>query len=125
MVFNLFLILIFAGDEDKYAMLDTRPPTASMGGYGLPPPSRAESSFKHYPEDMDNGPEVINVTANATTTLLPGMYKDHIFWEGHKILRNLHFRFDWQYIGQMVEISQNFATFSEYMNFNKFELKFT
>ena len=68
------LILIFAGDEDKYAMLDTRPPTASMGGYGLPPPSRAESSFKHYPEDMDNGPEVINVTANATTTLLPGMY---------------------------------------------------
>jgi len=59
------------GDEDKYAMLDTRPPTSSMGGYGLPPPSRAESSFKHYPEDMDNGPEVINVTANATTTLLP------------------------------------------------------
>ena len=56
-------------DEDKYAMLDTRPPT-NMGGY-LPPPSRAESSFKHYPEDMDNGPEVINVTANATTTLLP------------------------------------------------------
>ena len=58
-------------DGDKYAMLDTRPPTSSMGGY-LPPPSRAESSFKHYPEDMDNGPEVINVTANATTTLLPG-----------------------------------------------------
>ena len=57
-------------------MLDTRPTTASMGGY-LPPPSRAESSFKHYPEDMDNGPEVINVTANATTTLLPG--KDYQF----------------------------------------------
>ena len=59
-------------------MLDTRPPTASMGGYGLPPPSRAESSFKHYPEDMDNGPEVINVTANATTTLLPGMGGFHL-----------------------------------------------
>ena len=72
------IIQIFAGDEDKYAMLDTRPPTASMGGYGLPPPSRAESSFKHYPEDMDNGPEVINVTANATTTLLPGMGGFHL-----------------------------------------------
>ena len=63
-------------------MLDTRPTTASMGGY-LPPPSRAESSFKHYPEDMDNGPEVINVTANATTTLLPG--KNYQFYfEGRK-----------------------------------------
>ena len=26
--------------------------------------------------------------------------KVHIFWEGHKILRNLHFTFDWHYIGQ-------------------------
>ena len=60
-------------DEDKYAMLETRPPTSMGTGY-FPPPSaasRAESSFKHYPEDMDNGPEVINMTANASTTLLP------------------------------------------------------
>ena len=28
------------------------------------------------------------------------IYKVHIFWEGHKILRNLHLTFDWQYIGQ-------------------------
>ena len=28
------------------------------------------------------------------------MFKVHIFWEGHKILRNLHPTFDWQYIGQ-------------------------
>ena len=27
--------------------------------------------------------------------------KVHIFWEGHKILQNLHSRFDWQYIGQI------------------------
>ena len=27
--------------------------------------------------------------------------KVHIFWEGHKILRNLHQLFDWQYIGQI------------------------
>ena len=27
--------------------------------------------------------------------------KVHIFWEGHKILRNLHRRFDWHYIRQI------------------------
>ena len=26
--------------------------------------------------------------------------KVHIFWEGHKILRNLPLTFDWHYIGQ-------------------------
>ena len=25
-------------------------------------------------------------------------YKVHIFWEGHKILQNLHLTFDWHYI---------------------------
>ena len=29
--------------------------------------------------------------------------KVHIFWEGHKILRNLHQLFDWQYIGQIID----------------------
>ena len=43
--------------------------------------------------------------------------KVHTFWEGDKILRNLHQLFDWQYIGQI--ISQSFVAFSEYMNFNK------
>ena len=28
--------------------------------------------------------------------------KVHIFWEGHKILQNLHQLFDWQYIGQTI-----------------------
>ena len=28
--------------------------------------------------------------------------KVHIFLEGHKILRNLHQLFDWQYIGQII-----------------------
>ena len=27
-------------------------------------------------------------------------FKVHIFWEGHKILRNLYLTFDWHYIGQ-------------------------
>ena len=27
--------------------------------------------------------------------------KVHIFWEGHKILQNLHRRCDWHYIGQI------------------------
>ena len=26
--------------------------------------------------------------------------KVHVFWEGHKILRNLHRRFEWHYIAQ-------------------------
>ena len=29
------------------------------------------------------------------------IFKVHIFWEGHKILWNLHQLFDWQYIGQL------------------------
>ena len=56
-------------DEDKYTILETRPPLNS--GYLQPPVSRAESSFKHYPEDMDTGPEVINVTSSAGGTILP------------------------------------------------------
>ena len=32
--------------------------------------------------------------------LLPSQGKVHIFWEGHKILRNLHLTFDWNFIGQ-------------------------
>ena len=29
------------------------------------------------------------------------LFKVHIFWEGHKLLRNLHRRFDRYYIGQI------------------------
>ena len=35
--------------------------------------------------------------------------KVHVFWEGHKILRNLCQLFDWQYIGQI--IGGDFAKF--------------
>ena len=42
------------------------------------------------------------------------LVKVHIFWEGHKILQNLHPTFDWHYIEQ--KILQNFVAFSEYMN---------
>ena len=35
--------------------------------------------------------------------------KVHIFWEGHKILRNLHQLFDWQYVEQI--IGGDFAKF--------------
>ena len=37
------------------------------------------------------------------------LHKVHIFWEGHKILRNLHRRFDWHYIGQIY--SEDFKKF--------------
>ena len=50
--------------------------------------------------------------------------KVHIFWEGHKILRNLHLTFDWHHIGKSKwKISQNFVAFSEYMNFRTISSK--
>jgi hypothetical protein len=51
--------------------------------------------------------------------------KVHIFWEGYKILRNLHLTLSYVVpVKSKVEISQNFVAFSEYMNFsNKFAAK--
>ena len=46
--------------------------------------------------------------------------KLHIFWEGHKILQNLHQLFDWQYIGQI--IGGDFAKFCGLLR--KYELYF-
>ena len=46
-----------------------------------------------------------------------GFTKVHIFWEGHKIFRNLHLTVCTVDKSKM-KISQNFVTFSEYMNFN-------
>ena len=37
-------------EDEKYTILDTRPPTT---GY-LPPGSHTESSFKHYPEGINS-----------------------------------------------------------------------
>ena len=47
-------------------------------------------------------------------------FKVHIFWEGHKMLGNLHCRVDRYYIGQIYsgDLLQKFASFSQYMNFN-------
>ena len=56
------------------------------------------------------------------------MTKVHIFWEGHKILQNLHHRFDrynMEIHGYTVEISQKFEAFSEYMNFTDFYIYFS
>ena len=53
---------------------------------------------------------------------IDGMYlgKVHIFWEGHKILRNLHSYLSYVVpVKSNVEILQNFVSFSEYMNFTK------
>ena len=44
--------------------------------------------------------------------------KVHIFWEGHKILRNLHLTFVLCSASRnKVKIPQNFVVFSEYVNF--------
>ena len=46
--------------------------------------------------------------------------KVYIFWEGHKILWNLHHRFDRYYIGQIYGGDfAKFWTFSEYINFKQ------
>ena len=46
------------------------------------------------------------------------LIKVHVFWEGHKILRNLHLTFVLLPVKSNVKISQNFVDFSEYMNYN-------
>ena len=43
--------------------------------------------------------------------------KVHIFWEDHKILRNLHLTYVWTVVKSKVKISQNLVAFSEYINF--------
>ena len=43
--------------------------------------------------------------------------KVHIFWEGQKILRNLHLTSYVLPVKSKVKISQNFVAFSKYMNF--------
>ena len=55
---------------------------------------------------------------NLNTLILN--FKVHIFWEGHKILRNLHLTFvlcNVVPVKSKVKISQNYVAFSEYMNF--------
>ena len=37
--------------------------------------------------------------------------KVHIFWEGHKILWNLHLKFDWNYVGQIYSLHINSTFF--------------
>ena len=46
--------------------------------------------------------------------------KVHIFWEGHKILRNIPVTFDYStYSQKLGEDFENFVAFSEYMNFER------
>ena len=55
-----------------------------------------------------------------------GLVKVHIFWEGHKFLRNLHLTF-LSYVVPVkskVEISQNFVAFSQHINFTNIPIKF-
>ena len=50
--------------------------------------------------------------------LLLVLNKVLIFWEGHKILRNIHLLLTTVHtVKSKVKISQNFVAFSEYMNF--------
>ena len=42
----------------------------------------------------------LNIEFWNVMTYAQQQYKVHIFWEGHKILRNLQLTFDWHYIGQ-------------------------
>ena len=47
--------------------------------------------------------------------------KAHTFWEGHKILRNLHHRFDWHYLGQIY--GWVFTKFWDLLRMNKLYLQ--
>ena len=45
---------------------------------------------------------VIKLKPNKGKYLSYEHLKVHIFWEGHKILQNLHQLMDWQYIGHII-----------------------
>ena len=47
-----------------------------------------------------NYPTAVDNWVNVGSYFIPLHFKVHIFWEGHRILRNLHLTFDWHYIGQ-------------------------
>ena len=49
--------------------------------------------------------------------MIGSLVKVHIFWEGHKILRNFPLIFDYSTHRSKGKILQNFVAFSEYMNF--------
>ena len=48
--------------------------------------------------DSEVAPKKLNDKSEMLQYIL--VFKLHIFWEGHKILRNLHLTFDWHYVGQ-------------------------
>ena len=63
------------------------------------------------------GPEIQNFFRQLWNIIWE-TFKVHIFWKGHKILRNLHLIFDLcRESKSKVKILQNFVAFSEYMNF--------
>ena len=55
----------------------------------------------------------MNISISGQEGLSPCFFKVHIFWEGRKILRNLHQLFDWQYI---TSVSKNRRTFASVYN---------
>ena len=71
----------------------------------------------------------LGLQADPSLFFLPIALKVHIFWEGHKILRNLHLNFVYSTNvstdKSKMEISQNFVAFSEYMNFRIWDTKKT
>ena len=71
--------------------------------------------------------KILGFAITVDLNFLLSNVKVHIFWEGHKILRNLHLTFDYSTaVKSKGKISQNFVAFSEYMNFNwTYSVKFT
>ena len=62
------------------------------------------------------GWKYVTIVSNLTSSAVYFLEKVRIFWEGHKILQNLQLTFV-SITTSKVEFSQNFVTFSEYMNF--------
>ena len=64
------------------------------------------------------------ITENVVISALLLLLKVHIFWEGHKILQNLHLILMTvcTAVKSKVKISQNFVACSEYMNFTRVKI---
>ena len=64
------------------------------------------------------GWKYVTIVSNLTSSAVYFLEKVRIFWEGHKILQNLHLTFVCMYLDKSkVDISQNLVAFSKYTNF--------
>ena len=59
------------------------------------------TSFRFLSNNLDQVAQEVQCEQSRSVVIF--LVKVHIFYEGHKILRNLLQLFDWQYVGQIID----------------------